>query len=96
MPNHVHVLFKTGSTPMAKTVESWKKYTAQRANQILGRRGAFWQRDYWDTYMRDERQTAKAKSYIEANPSKAGLVLDPATWPWSSARLRDDSGTLRI
>jgi len=23
---------------------------------------------------------------VENNPAKAGLVLDPKTWPWSSAR----------
>jgi hypothetical protein len=34
--------------------------------------------------------------YIEGNPVKAKLVLDPKKWPWSSARFRDDLGILRL
>jgi hypothetical protein len=53
MPNHVHVLFETGDTPMAEIIRSWKQFTARKANTLLGRTGPFWQADYWDTYMRD-------------------------------------------
>lgn len=90
MPNHVHVLFKVNSTPMAKILESWKKFTAQKANRLLKRRGAFWQADYWDTYMRDGGHELATRKYIEGNPAKSGLVSDPDTWPWSSARYRHE------
>lgn len=33
----------------------------------------FWQREYWDTFMRNEAQEKKAISYIENNPVKAKL-----------------------
>jgi len=36
MPNHVHALFKVDATPMSEILESWKKYTSQKANRILG------------------------------------------------------------
>jgi hypothetical protein len=39
--------------------------------------------------MRDEEQERKAVRYIENNPTKARLVLDPATWPFTSARRRN-------
>jgi REP element-mobilizing transposase RayT len=96
MPNHVHVLFEVGATPMAEIMESWKKHSAQKANRSLGRRGEFWQADYWDTYMRDGEHELETRNYIERNPSKAGLVLDPKTWPWSSARFRDEFGRLKL
>src|SRR5262249_18717256 len=35
---------------------SIKSYTAKEANKILRRRGTFWQRDYFDRYMRDDTQ----------------------------------------
>jgi len=89
MPNHVHVLFKVNTVPMAEIVESWKKYTAQTANRLLKRRGAFWAQDYFDTFMRDEAHERKTICYIENNPTKSKLVIDPKEWPWSSARLRD-------
>ncbi len=96
MPNHVHVLFQVEATPMAKILESWKKYTAFKANRLLNRHGGFWQADYWDTFMRDHAQEMETRNYIENNPAKAGLVLDPKMWPWSSARFRDECGVLKF
>jgi REP element-mobilizing transposase RayT len=96
MPNHIHVLFRVDATPMSRIVESWKKHTAFKANGILDRRGAFWHADYWDTFMRDSDHETRTRNYIENNPAKARLVLDPKTWPWSSARFRDAYGLLKL
>jgi REP element-mobilizing transposase RayT len=96
MPNHVHVLFKVEAVPMATLLESWKKHTAQKANRLLGRRGNLWELDYWDTYMRDVEHERNTVRYIESNPAKAKLVLDPKEWPWSSARFRDGFGILKL
>jgi type I restriction enzyme R subunit/putative DNA methylase len=48
-----------------------------------------WQREYWDTFMRDEEQNRKAIRYIETNPVKANLCRSAEDWPFSSARFRD-------
>ena len=76
MPNHVHVLVQTWQTPLARVIQSWKRFVAREANKLLGREGAFWEREYWDTYMRDETQVAKARRYTERNPVKAKLVRE--------------------
>ncbi|HEX5397797.1 MAG TPA: transposase [Verrucomicrobiae bacterium] len=55
-----------------------------------------WQREYWDTFMRDEEQKRKAIRYIENNPVKARLCQRAKEWPFSSARLRDDNERLAI
>ncbi|HQJ49933.1 MAG TPA: transposase [Candidatus Paceibacterota bacterium] len=96
MPNHVHVLFRQREMPLGKVVGRWKSYTAREANRILGRKGPFWNEDYWDTYMRDEAQEKRACRYIENNPVKARLVREPGQWPWSSARFRDAAGRLQV
>jgi putative transposase len=96
MPNHVHVLFKVGSTPMSKIVGEWKKHTSRLANRLLGRKGAFWALDFFDLYMRDPEHERRTVRYIENNPTKAKLVLDPKEWPWSSARFRNQFGTLNL
>ena len=49
-----------------------------------------WQREYWDTYMREEEQELKAVRYIENNPVKAGFCAQPGDWASSSARFRDE------
>ena len=94
MSNHVHALFRVDAVPMSEILESWKKHTANKANRSLKRRGAFWAADYFDTYMRDEKHEHKVAHYIENNPAKAKLVLDPKAWLWSSARFRDAYGRL--
>ena len=56
-----------------------------------GRRPALqWQREYWDTFMRDEAQQLEAVHYIETNPVKAELCRTAKEWPVSSARFRDE------
>jgi REP element-mobilizing transposase RayT len=89
MPNHIHVLFKVGTVPMSDIVREWKKHTGRLANAMLKRHGAFWAEDYFDIFMRDSEHERKTVHYIESNPAKARLVLDPRTWPRSSARFRD-------
>ncbi len=89
MPNHVHLLFHVWQVPMSRLVDAWKGYTAKKANELLGRKGKFWQDDYWDTYMRDTEHELRSRRYIEANPTAAKLVCLAKEWPWSSARFRD-------
>lgn len=94
MPNHIHILSDIRNVPLSKLTQSWKRFIAREANKFLGREGTFWERDYWDTYMRNESQTTKALKYIENNPVKANLVREAKDWPWSSARFRNHYGVL--
>ena len=88
MPNHLHVLVEIGVTPMGKLVQCWKKLSADFVNDRFERRGQWWQEDYHDRYIRDEKHFCTAVHYIENNPVKAGLVMDAREWKWSSARWR--------
>jgi REP element-mobilizing transposase RayT len=86
MPNHVHALIELREEwPVTKIAHSWKSYTAHAANEILGRSGDFWFREYFDRFIRDDRHFRSAVSYIERNPVKAGLVRLPEEWRWGSA-----------
>jgi len=55
-----------------------------------------WQREYWDTSMRDEERRRKAIHYIENNPARAKLCRVAKEWPFSSARYRDNYARLVI
>jgi REP element-mobilizing transposase RayT len=94
MPNHVHLLVDVRDTPLAELVKSWKSFVARAANKLLGRSGEFWEREYLDTVIVDDEHRRTAVRYIENNPTKAKLMLDPKGWPWSSARFRDEFGRL--
>ncbi len=89
MPNHVHVLIEALGRSLPTIVQGWKSVTARGANRLLRRSGQFWMRDYYDRYIRDPRHLHAARRYIWLNPVTAGLCREPAEWPWSSARLRN-------
>jgi putative transposase len=55
-----------------------------------------WQREYWDTFMRNEEQEKTGVHYIEKNPVRAMLCRTPNEWPVSSARFRDQYHRLAI
>ena len=81
MPNHVHIVLQPHQR-LQEIVRWLKGATANRANEILGRTGQrFWQREYYDHWIRDRQELESTISYVEANPLDAGLV----EWPWSSA-----------
>lgn len=88
MPNHLHLLVETTpGHPVKELVQTWKSYSASQANRMLQRKGPFWQADYFDRFIRNERHYAAALRYIEQNPVKAGLVESAEKWPLGSARL---------
>ena len=86
MPNHVHVLVHVWEWPLWKMEVAWKKFVAPKALALQ----SFWQREYWDTFMRDDAQEKRAISYVESNPAKAKLCRVAEEWPFSSARFRDE------
>ena len=110
MPNHFHMLVHVWQTPLWKLVQSWKRFVATESERrsptrrvpeygtnAPARRAALqWQREYWDTFMRDGAQEKTAVRYIENNPIKAKLCGAKEEWPFSSARFRDEYARLVI
>jgi len=78
MPNHVHVILEPISHELSDILNSWKWYTALKANRILGRHGAFWQREYFDHLLRNQEGIERAVEYVWQNPEAAGLH----DWKW--------------
>jgi putative transposase len=77
MPNHVHALFvQNPEWPLEKLTQSWKRFAARQINKLLDRSGNFWQRDYFDRLVRDEKHFANCVRYIRRNPEKANLGKD--------------------
>lgn len=86
MPNHVHLLLKPNETfSLAEIMHSIKSYTSHEANRILGRKGQFWNKEYFDRFIRNYEHFIKTIAYIENNPVKAGFCAKPSDWRYSSA-----------
>jgi REP element-mobilizing transposase RayT len=79
MPNHVHVIVEPiANYDLLKIIHSWKSFTAHRANDILGRTGAFWQADAYNHIIRSKREYIFQVRYTWENPDKARLQ----NWKW--------------
>jgi len=87
MSNHVHLLVNPLVEP-AVFLNTLKSFTARRANVLLHRTGApFWQREYFDHWLRSQSEFDETVAYIERNPVRAGLVERPEDFRWSSASI---------
>lgn len=86
MPNHVHVVIEQAcGFELGKVVQSWKSFSAHAVNKLLGRTGRFWQPDYFDRVIRDEKHLQDVVLYVHYNPVKAKLAARMEDWPYSSA-----------
>jgi len=74
MPNHVHLLVGLlGETDVTRLCYSWKKYSAQSINRLLGRRGRLWQEESFDHLVRNTQSFERFRWYIARNGQDAGL-----------------------
>ena len=86
MPNHLHILFTTGTgVTLERAVQFIKGGFSHRAGKCLEMHGEIWQRGYVDHRIRDVNDFAQHKQYIHQNPVCANLVETPETYAFSSA-----------
>jgi putative transposase len=85
MTNHVHILL-TPATSDACTLlmrDLGQRYV-QHFNRRYGRTGTLWEGRFRSFIAETARYVLACYRYIELNPVDAGMVNDPATYPWSS------------
>jgi REP element-mobilizing transposase RayT len=87
MPNHVHWVFelyhvdKDGQPIYLQDVlQSVKRFSSNQINLAVNRKGSLWQKENFDTTIRDEKHLYYAVKYTLYNPVKAGLVTNWSNW----------------
>jgi putative transposase len=85
MDNHYHLL----ATPeTAEGVPLWMqdlgRSYVRRFNNRHQRSGTLWEGRYKSTLVQSDAHLLACMAYIELNPVRAGMVLDPRDYPWSS------------
>ena len=88
MTNHVHLLM----TPQtAEGISMLMKNLGQRYVQYINRRlersGTLWEGRFRSGLVINEAHLLTSHCYIELNPVRAGMVSEPADYPWSSYRI---------
>jgi len=88
MPDHVHFVIALGTSSLAQLIHSFKSFTANKINGLLGRSGQFWQEQYHDHAIRKDEVLNDVVLYLLNNPVRAGLVKDFHDWPFWYCRWR--------
>jgi len=86
MPNHWHALLIPASDcglNLSQIMRAVKGRTARHINLALNRSGTFWQREWFDRWMRDDAEWDRCVAYIRHNPVKAGLACAWQEHPWT-------------
>ena len=97
MSNHVHWVFRVYETDengntvyLQDILQSVKRSSATLINKIEGISGSLWQKESFDTIIRDNNHLKNAIDYTINNPVKAGLVTN--WYEWKGTRLFIGSG----
>lgn len=85
MSNHFHLL----ATPedaagIPQMMQAIGRQYVRYFNRRQQRTGTLWEGRYRSTLIQAERYLLACMVYIDLNPVRAGMVSDPAEYPWSS------------
>jgi putative transposase len=109
MPSHLHALLGMAEIGLlSRLVQSFRSLTARRLKPMLAaehapaffrdNRFTLWRPRFDDLVVWSEDQFRIKAEYIHNNPVRAGLVSDPADYPFSSARYwsRGEPGPIEV
>ena len=99
MPDHVHVFVRIGRDMTLRRWVSGLKQCLGKSLSALGhpptilpqmRLKCFWQPGFFDHLLRQNESYREKWNYVWQNPVQAGLVTDPADWPYQGEIHRID------
>jgi REP element-mobilizing transposase RayT len=85
MPDHVHLVIEPSPDCDLVTFVGQFKNLAQRAAWALGVEGAFWQKGFFDHFLRREEQLERVVAYVVENPVRRGLVETWQDYPFAGS-----------
>lgn len=85
MSNHFHLLATPETVEgIPKMMQAVGRRYVRYFNQRQGRSGTLWEGRYKSTLIQAERYLLACMAYIDLNPVRAGIALEPGDYPWSS------------
>lgn len=82
MTTHFHLLFRLEKPELSSGFQRLNSIYARVYNQRHGRRGALWQRRYFDSIIETESHLYEAIRYIALNAPRANACEAAEDWPW--------------
>jgi putative transposase len=84
MRDHVHLLLSPLGEDLPRAVQLIKGGFSYRAKKELCVGFEIWERGYVDHRIRDANDYWRHVEYIDQNPIRAGIVIQPDDYPYSS------------
>jgi putative transposase len=91
MPNHVHFLLHQNEANLHEAMRDLFSKYARRHNKKYERKGHLFGGRYRQAVCLDESYFLAVSLYIHLNPVRAGLVVQPTDYRWSSCKLFTES-----
>ncbi len=84
MPDHLHLFARAARTadPLAVWMKMWKSVSARKLLALQKTTAPFWQKDYFDRFLRSGENYSEKWAYVAANPVRANLCKIPDAWPF--------------
>jgi putative transposase len=87
MTNHLHLLVTPGNqSSLPRTMQALGRRYVRYVNATSRRSGTLWEGRYRAAPIDSEAYFLACCRYIELNPVRAGMVVDPGDYAWSSYR----------
>jgi putative transposase len=97
MTNHVHLLLTPASADgCALLMKNLGQRYVQWLNHRLGRSGTLWGGRFYSCIVNTDHYLLACYRYIELNPVRAGIVLSPDQYPWSSYAANAEGATKQL
>ncbi len=96
MPNHVHLLVETGSTPLAKFMQGLQQSYTQHFNRSYRKVGHLFQGRYKAIICHRDKYLLALVRYIHLNPVRAKLATRPERYRYSGHHSYLTHGTAKI
>lgn len=87
MTNHIHALVQISDVPLGQLILRIASQYARAVQTRLDTTGHLFERRYHAVLVDADAYLMTLVRYIHLNPVRAGLVTDPAAYPWSSHRV---------
>lgn len=85
MSNHFHLLATPETTEgIPQMMQAVGRRYVRNFNLRHARTGTLWEGRYKSTLIQAERYLLACMVYMDLNPVRAGMVADPAEYPWTS------------
>lgn len=88
MTNHIHLIVEPGDdvTTISKLMKRLAGRQTRLVNKLENRSGSLWEGRYKISAIQTEAYLLQCCRYVELNPVKAKIVVEPQHYSWSSFR----------